>query len=92
MPWAGIGGSTSWHGAGGTQATFGFDYGFRLQKWVNNLPMELSPGYGSSGRDDITSIEFLEDPIVFTQPYYHRTGGVPHMRIGRHGAIFGRSW
>lgn len=27
-----------------------------------------------------------------TQPYYVRTGGVPHMRIGRPGSIFGRSW
>lgn len=27
-----------------------------------------------------------------TQPYYHRTGGVPGMRIGRPGTIFGRSW
>ena len=26
------------------------------------------------------------------QPYYVRTGGVPGMRIGRPGSIFGRTW
>lgn len=26
------------------------------------------------------------------QPYYVRTGGVPGMRIGRPGSVFGRSW
>lgn len=30
-------------------------------------------------------------PVV-TQPYYVRTGGVPGMKIGRPGTIFGRSW
>lgn len=44
--------------------------------------------------DDAGTIKYNEYSlgVAATQPYYLRTGGVPGMKIGRPGTIFGRSW
>ena len=77
--------TVSWNPAAGA-TTDVFEGAICVQN-TNNMDAEtltLDVNDGSS---------YLEFPdAAGGQPYYMRTGGVPGMRIGRPGSIFGRSW
>jgi len=51
---------------------------------------EVGGGAGREGH--CSALEFECPDPSGGQPYYVRTGGVPGMRIGRPGSVFGRSW
>ena len=53
---------------------------------------EVGGGAGRVGQCSAMEFECPDAGPAVTQPYYVRTGGVPGMRIGRPGTIFGRSW
>jgi len=53
---------------------------------------EIGGGAGRQGQCSAHEFECPDAGPTVTQPYYVRTGGVPGMRIGRPGSVFGRSW
>ncbi len=50
------------------------------------------PAAALTGAAALTAAPTFTVTDLTVQPYYVRTGGVPGMRIGRPGTLFGRSW
>lgn len=62
---------------------------------VTYQPTRSNSGMADSVTWYITAIEVVLNYTptdTGAQPYYVRTGGVPGMKIGRPGTLFGRSW